>query len=136
MDRVLPDIKGNARRQRKGFSDDGKKRISIVISLDFTQDVSRIKHRKPGSKAASQESLFLMGFCFLSSDRHLQVDGRTIAAFRLQGRTPQKRFLNPTCLSMLFPDETWVQSKKLTIRILLFPSMKNHLPLAPYITCN
>jgi hypothetical protein len=43
------------------FSDDGKKRISIVISLDFTQDVSRIKHRKPGSKAASQESLFLMG---------------------------------------------------------------------------
>jgi hypothetical protein len=62
MDKVLPGIKGNARRQRKVFSDDGKKRISIVIiSLDFTQDVSRIKHRKPGSKAASQESLFLMG---------------------------------------------------------------------------
>jgi hypothetical protein len=89
MDRVLPDIEGNARRQRKVFSDDGKKRISIVISLDFTRDVSRIKHRKPGSKAASQESLFLMGFCFLSSDRHLRVDGRTIAAFRLQGRTPR-----------------------------------------------
>jgi hypothetical protein len=53
MDKVLPDIKGNARRQRKVFSDDGKKRISIVISLDFTQDVSRIKHRKPGSKATS-----------------------------------------------------------------------------------
>jgi len=34
--------------QRKVFSDDGKERISIVISLDFTQDVSRIKHRKPG----------------------------------------------------------------------------------------
>src|SRR5467141_1531053 len=82
MDKVLPDIKGNARRQRKVFSDDGKKRISIVTSLDFTQDVSRIKHRKPGSKAA-QES------CFLSSDRHLQVDGRTIAS-RLQGRTPSK----------------------------------------------
>jgi hypothetical protein len=61
MAKVLPDIKGNARRQRKVFSDDGKKRISIIISLDFTQDVSRIKHRKPGSKAASQESLFLMG---------------------------------------------------------------------------
>src|SRR5467141_3481399 len=82
MDRVLPDIKGNARRQRKVFSDDGKKRISIVISLDFTQDVLRIKHRKPGSKAASQESLFLMGFCFLSSDRHQTTS------------TPQKRFLN------------------------------------------
>jgi len=39
MDRVLHDIKGNARRQRESFSDDGKKRISIVISLDFTQDV-------------------------------------------------------------------------------------------------
>ena len=46
---------------KESFSDDGKERISIVISLDFTQDVSRIKHRKPGSKAASQESLFLMG---------------------------------------------------------------------------
>jgi hypothetical protein len=54
---VLPDIKGN---RTEVFSDDGKKRISIVISFDFTQDVSRIKHRKPGSKAASQESLFLM----------------------------------------------------------------------------
>jgi hypothetical protein len=41
MDRVLPDIKGNAQRQRKVFSFDGKKRISIIISLDFTQDVSR-----------------------------------------------------------------------------------------------
>jgi hypothetical protein len=61
MDKVLPDIKGNARRQRKVFSGDGKKRISIVISLDFTQDVSRIKRRKLASKAASQESLFLMG---------------------------------------------------------------------------
>jgi hypothetical protein len=46
MDKVLPDIKDNARRKRKVFSGDGKKRISIVISLDFTQDVSRIKHRK------------------------------------------------------------------------------------------
>jgi hypothetical protein len=45
MDKVLPDIKGNARRQRKGFSDDGKKGISIVISLDFTQDISRIKQK-------------------------------------------------------------------------------------------
>jgi hypothetical protein len=36
MDRILLDIKG----LRKVFSDDGKKRISIVISLDFTQDVS------------------------------------------------------------------------------------------------
>src|ERR1700722_20447845 len=83
MDKVLPDIKGNARRQRKVFSDDGKKRISIVISLDFTQDVSRIKHRKPGSKA-------IFVFDGVSSDRHLRVDGRTIAAFRLQGRTPSK----------------------------------------------
>jgi hypothetical protein len=61
MDKVLPDIKGNTRRQRKVFSDDGKKGISIVISLDLTQGISRIKHRKPGSKAASQESVFLMG---------------------------------------------------------------------------
>jgi hypothetical protein len=71
MDKVLPDIKGNARRQRKVFSDDGKKRISIVMSLDFTQDVSRIiKHRKPA---------------IIFDDR---MDGRTITAFRLQGRTP------------------------------------------------
>jgi hypothetical protein len=61
MDKVLPDIKGNARRQRKVFSGDGKKRISIVISLNFTQDVSRKKKTRYDSKAASQESLFLMG---------------------------------------------------------------------------
>jgi len=40
----------------KVFQMDGKKRISIVISLNFTQNVSRIKNRKPGSKAASQDS--------------------------------------------------------------------------------
>jgi hypothetical protein len=47
MDGVLPGIKGNARRQRKFFSDDGKKRISIVISLDFTQDVNQVAKQPP-----------------------------------------------------------------------------------------
>jgi len=69
MHRVLPDIKGNALRQRKVFSDDGKKE-------DLYRNFPRFY---PGCI----ENLFLM-FCFLSSDRHLlRVDGRTIAAFRL-----------------------------------------------------
>jgi hypothetical protein len=46
MDGVLHNIiKGN---KGKVFSDDGKNRIFIVSSLNFTQDVLRIK---PGSKA-------------------------------------------------------------------------------------
>jgi hypothetical protein len=44
-------LKATHEGKRGVFSDDGKKRISIVSSLDFTQDVSRIKHKKPGSKA-------------------------------------------------------------------------------------
>jgi hypothetical protein len=47
-----------------------------------------------------------------------------IAAFRLQARTPQKRFLNPA-FRYFFLDETWVQSKKLTIRIFSFHPWKN-----------
>src|SRR6267378_2467937 len=114
------DIKGNAWRERKVFSDDGKERISIVISLDFTQDVSRIKHRKPGSRAASQFD------GVLSSDRHLRVDGRTIAASDFNY---QKRFRILPTFRCFFLDETWVQSKKLTIRILLFPSMEKNISL-------
>src|ERR1700744_5883038 len=58
---------------------DGKKRTSIIISLDYIHVAYRIKHGELGNKAASLEQRFLMGFC---SDLHLRVDGRTI-----QGRS-------------------------------------------------
>ena len=41
---------------------DGKRRISIVIFLNWIQVISRMKHRKPENKAASQEQRFLIGF--------------------------------------------------------------------------
>jgi hypothetical protein len=124
MDKVLPDIKGNARRQRKVFSDDGKKRISIVIFFHFTQDVSRIKHRKPGSKAASQESLFLMGWV-LTAIYGWMAEPSPLSGFKAEHH--QKRFL--PAFRCFFLDETWVQSKKLTRRILRFPSMEKKVSL-------
>ena len=45
---------------------DGKRRISIVIFLNCIQVISRMKHRKPENKAASQEQRFLIGFWFLA----------------------------------------------------------------------
>ena len=76
---------------------DGKKRSSIVISLNCIQVASR----------------FLMEFCFLSSNR-----GRTIPAFST---------VSKLLSSLPFHAFSWMQSRKLTIRIL--PSMQKHIPL-------
>jgi hypothetical protein len=77
---------------------DGKRRISIVIFPNCIQVISKMKHRKPGTKAGTKVFDRVL---ISSSDRHLRVDGRTIPAVRLQGRKQSKTL--KACLSMLFP---------------------------------